>query len=246
MPTTPMKMRRTVTLPGPEPRSRASRAFTLIELLAVIAIIAVLAALLLPVLGKAKETGRAAACISNLRQLGIALSAYSLDSKGHLPDFREWLRLASGSSEDLTTGRLYPYLKSKPVYLCPTDRLALSAKTAAPGSKPRDYSYAMNCVICHDTDTAKFVTPARTLLLGEAELKWNDYTGLVGPSPWMGSTSVISSRHNGRAHLMFCDSHVERVKTMTAKQLMRSKSFWLPCPTSDPISLTFTSGLPDP
>jgi prepilin-type N-terminal cleavage/methylation domain-containing protein/prepilin-type processing-associated H-X9-DG protein len=223
-------------------RLTVNLAFTLIELLIVIAVIAILASLLLPVLGRAKETGRATACLNNMRQMGIAVSTYSLDNRGRLPDFREWL--TNTPSRDLTTGKLYPYLKSKAVYLCPTDKMALSASIS--GSATRDYSYAMNCVLCHDTDTAKFVTPTRTLLLAEAEMARNDYTGLVGPKVWLGSTTTISSRHNGRGHLVFCDTHIERVKAATALKLERSKSFWLPCPTTDPISLGFTSGLPDP
>src|SRR5262245_41839069 len=55
-------------------------AFTLIELLVVIAIIALLAALLLPGFGRAKEAGRGAACISNLRQIGFALQLYLQDN----------------------------------------------------------------------------------------------------------------------------------------------------------------------
>ena len=59
--------------------------FTLIELLVVIAIIAILAALMLPSLSAAKAAGRRAACISNLRQAGIAIQAYAHDFGGKIP-----------------------------------------------------------------------------------------------------------------------------------------------------------------
>src|SRR6516164_7909054 len=99
--------------------------FTLIELLVVIAIISILASLLLPVLTRAKETGRTAVCGSNLRQLGLAASMYSLDNKGRLPDFLQWLHSTPG---DISSGELFPYLKSKPVYLCTTDVIAMGSR----------------------------------------------------------------------------------------------------------------------
>ena len=62
-----------------------SRGFTLIELLVVIAIVAILASLLLAALASSKEQGRRAACLSNLRQIGIAIRAYAEDNSGNIP-----------------------------------------------------------------------------------------------------------------------------------------------------------------
>ncbi len=62
-----------------------SPAFTLIELLVVIAILAILMALLLPSLASARQKGWQTACLSNLRQIGIALHTYAGDNEGRIP-----------------------------------------------------------------------------------------------------------------------------------------------------------------
>jgi prepilin-type N-terminal cleavage/methylation domain-containing protein len=66
-------------------------AFTLIELLVVIAIIAILAALLLPALAAAREKARRSACLSNMKQIGIALASYDSDYSSYLPASPGWL-----------------------------------------------------------------------------------------------------------------------------------------------------------
>jgi len=70
-------------------QNKTGRAFTLVELLVVLAIIALLAALLLPTLGRAKESARATVCLSNLHQTGIALQIYASDNNNKLPVMRD-------------------------------------------------------------------------------------------------------------------------------------------------------------
>jgi len=144
-------------------RTRHWSAFTLIELLVVIAIIAILAALLLPVLAKAKEEGRAANCKGNLRQLTLCWEMYADDNQGVLAP-NNWIDYVGGdlggfnqsvswcngdaqtdtTTSNLQTGLLFPYNRSTGIYHCPSDVSTIVDVNGNPLPQLRTRSYNMS------------------------------------------------------------------------------------------------------
>ncbi|HTQ09664.1 MAG TPA: prepilin-type N-terminal cleavage/methylation domain-containing protein [Fimbriimonadaceae bacterium] len=133
--------------------------FTLIELLVVIAIIAILAAILFPVFAQAKAAAKKTACLSNTKQIGLALYMYLTDSDDSLPmanypnptagftgPYTEFAWSdGPGVSQLVWPDLIMPYAKNFGVFVCPVDSTTVDNTHGVPfpPSVPR-FSYALN------------------------------------------------------------------------------------------------------
>ncbi|HMP82633.1 MAG TPA: type II secretion system protein [Verrucomicrobiota bacterium] len=102
----------------------------MIELLVVIAIIGILAALLMPALTRAGESGRATACLGNLRQIGVALQLYVQDNNNRLPVMRDRAAGATNAFPSVDVV-LRDQLGNTNVLKCPSDRDGIFENTGS-------------------------------------------------------------------------------------------------------------------
>lgn len=166
------------------------RAFTLIELLVVIAIIALLAAILFPVFARARENARRSSCLSNTKQMGLALMQYIQDSDERLPFLQEHAGTNPSCPQPYTmTWRslLMPYAKNKQIFMCPSNpNSKTGVLTTAYDQDPSIGSFAISysanlavihansnnaCVVVASTtpySSVIFDKPAQTIVIGES------------------------------------------------------------------------------
>lgn len=208
-------------------RSRSQRGFTLVELLVVIAIIGALAAMLMPAVSGARASGKKAACINNLRQLGIALElhnnthgAYPLDGENGyglavflLPFLEEQplydqinpkrVRPVSPSN-----GNSNPGDTSIKILVCPSFARPQGGQAAAGLTNYLGNDSLFSAVRIYDDITDG---ESKTIAMGETTSShpWMS-PGLAGPTP-PNNGGNYGSRHEGGGNFLFCDGSVQFV-----------------------------------
>jgi len=171
---------------------KKSRGFTLIEMLVVIGIIGILASLLIPAVQSARESARKAQCGNNLRQIGIALSAYEAAIECFPVDFNDHLNIPQirsqkfGPAQSLSClTRLLPFMDQTPLY----DSLNYSREAYAPPDIFPDPVHST----AYSTTVQAFLCPSDAL----AGTGSNSYRGNVGVGPSLTVSAEAPDSGNG-------------------------------------------------
>ncbi|AHF89715.1 hypothetical protein OPIT5_05210 [Opitutaceae bacterium TAV5] len=179
--------------PTPGFRSRACftkshpSGFTLIELLTVIAIIGILAAIIIPTVGRVRETAKASACASNLRQLAAACLLYANENKDRLMPIQ-----GKDSDDQQVTWRklVEPYIGSRragnSILICPGDPIRSYPVSSATGEWPA--SYGLN-------PASEFLSQAT--LLGYAGSQSKTFSAINQPSRFIMLADIGKSSGGG-------------------------------------------------
>lgn len=205
---------------------RLAGAFTLIELLVVIAIIAILAGLLLPALSRAKARGGQAACLSNMRQIGIAMRMFADDNDGLLPTSTH-----GASTNASWIYQLADYAGNvERIRLCPADRKAEERISAKASSYTQNEYTAVDLVDPFGRALESFrrldslARPCDTLTTFEISdaagvNTFNDHTHSRNWHLGWGSVTadIQPNRHGTAANYLFADSHVESIQARVLK-----------------------------
>lgn len=213
-------------------KPRTSRGFTLIELLVVIAITTILAAILFPVFAQARDAARKTTSVSNMRQIGMALTMY-LDDHDETFFFTretaEWVGYTQ-DPEELEEMAFYnvlgPYVKNQGIWYSPSDRLQNKGGSSYSVNAHLEYAWSLASIgrpaeAIYLTDRSD-IPPADPTEAPEEHYSWWAFTNppISDLSPLPGTldqdainVQISPQRYTGGvASYLFVDGHVKAMK----------------------------------
>lgn len=202
---------------------RKKQAFTLIELLVVIAIIAILAAILFPVFAQARESARKTSCLSNLKEMGLAMLMYTQDYDEKMVLWQQGSGNFFFDSQGFATSYdrlLQPYLKNNNISGCPSDLsdrgmpkgVYAIRSFAIPGNIGGNWCNTPTNPQPNPPALAAMPMPTLTIMLNERD---NCASGQTDPHTVWGWCSVNDAesetawRHNSQANFVYADGHAK-------------------------------------
>lgn len=200
-------------------RQSARAGFTLIELLVVITIVAILAALIMPAVGRAQGRARNASCISQLRQLGLAMRMYADDHNQRMPaaELLPSMPLDPATPLPRICDVLGPYVgkanpgsnaPSAPVFKCPADR----GRTYETEGSSYEWNAELNGRRMDETGSATLRIVQVEVVNGEEVLRRDEKKSLLFPPE---TTPLLLDYENNHPrpprpgkNVVFMDGHV--------------------------------------
>jgi prepilin-type N-terminal cleavage/methylation domain-containing protein/prepilin-type processing-associated H-X9-DG protein len=216
-------------------------AFTLIELLVVIAIIAILMAILMPTLSRAREQGRRAACLNNIKQLALSWNLYADDYEGRMVNANTargtatvnrdsacwvyWTDSATATEEQrlqgILDGLLYRYCPNVKLYKCPTGIRGEVVTYSIPDAL-NGYYYISGAKEQIKTLRTQIRNLSQQIVfLDEGRLSPSSWTIWYDQERWW---DQITARHGDGTNLAFADGHSEYWKWKDPRTLDVAKA----------------------